>query len=74
MKALVRRPSPKLADGIVTHIERTRLDIGLADKQWEAYVDAMWSNGWENIEVAPAPDCLEGCVTFLSVRLRGLGD
>lgn len=57
MKALVRRPSPKLADGIVTHIDRTPVDVALAEKQWQGYVDAMNANGWETIEVAPAPDC-----------------
>ena len=27
--ALVRRPSPRLADGLVTHIERTPVDVAL---------------------------------------------
>jgi hypothetical protein len=31
--ALVRRPSPHLAEGIVTHIERTVVDVDLAERQ-----------------------------------------
>lgn len=57
MKALVRRPSPRLAEGIVTHIDRTPVDAGLAEQQWQAYVAALRDNGWEPVEVAPAPDC-----------------
>ncbi|GGU33769.1 dimethylargininase [Nocardioides albus] len=57
MHALVRRPSPRLADGLVTHIERSPVDIDLAHEQWEAYVAAMRSAGWTTHEVDPADDC-----------------
>lgn len=56
-KALVRRPSPRLAQGLVTHIERSAIDLDLARSQWQGYVDALRSQGWETIEVDPAPDC-----------------
>lgn len=56
-KALVRRPSPRLAEGLVTHIERSEIDLDLAERQWEDYVEALRSQGWETIEVEPAPDC-----------------
>ncbi|MDO4243641.1 MAG: arginine deiminase family protein [Actinomyces sp.] len=56
-KALVRRPSPRLAEGLVTHIERSAIDLELAERQWQGYVDALHSQGWETIEVEPAPDC-----------------
>ncbi|MDO5065464.1 MAG: N(G),N(G)-dimethylarginine dimethylaminohydrolase [Actinomyces bowdenii] len=56
-KALVRRPGPRLAEGLVTHIERTEVDLELAQRQWQGYVDALHEAGWETIEVAPAPDC-----------------
>ena len=56
-KALVRRPSPRLAEGLVTHIEREKVDADLAVEQWEAYVEALRTNGWETIEVDPADDC-----------------
>ncbi|MER5254281.1 N(G),N(G)-dimethylarginine dimethylaminohydrolase [Streptomyces sp. NPDC002855] len=56
-KALIRRPSPRLAEGLVTHVERTPVDAGLALDQWEAYADALRTHGWETVEVEPADDC-----------------
>jgi dimethylargininase len=60
MKALVRRPSPRLAEGIVTHIERRPVDVELALAQWHAYVRALQELGWDTIEVPPADDCPDG--------------
>ncbi|GAA4625857.1 N(G),N(G)-dimethylarginine dimethylaminohydrolase [Actinoallomurus vinaceus] len=54
--ALVRRPSPRLADGLVTHIDRTPVDAGLAARQHEAYVDALESAGWRVRELPAADD------------------
>ncbi|WP_369173968.1 dimethylargininase [Streptomyces sp. R28] len=56
-KALVRRPSPRLAEGLVTHIEREKVDVDLAVEQWEEYTEALRTHGWETIEVEPADDC-----------------
>ncbi|WP_437049155.1 dimethylargininase [Streptomyces sp. enrichment culture] len=56
-KALIRRPSPRLAEGLVTHVTRTEVDFDRAVKQWEAYVEALRTHGWETIEVDPADDC-----------------
>lgn len=56
-RALVRRPSPLLADGIVTHIERSVVDVDLAGRQWEAYRAALESNGWPTQEVPPEDSC-----------------
>ncbi len=56
-RALIRRPSPKLADGLITHIDRVPIDIDLAGSQWQGYVDALTANGWETVEVPPAADC-----------------
>ncbi len=56
-RALVRRPGPRLAEGLVTHIERSDVDLPLAQRQWEAYVAALHAEGWETVEVAPADDC-----------------
>ncbi|MGW6024662.1 dimethylargininase [Streptomyces sp. NPDC055099] len=56
-KALIRRPGPRLAEGLVTHVERTPVDAGLALRQWEAYADALRAHGWETVEVEPADDC-----------------
>ena len=55
--ALIRRPGPALADGIVTHLNRMPVDVGLAIEQWEGYVDAMAASGWDLLEVPPADDC-----------------
>jgi dimethylargininase len=56
-RALVRRPSPRLADGLLTHIERLPVDVAVALRQWDAYVVALHDAGWETIEVPPADDC-----------------
>lgn len=53
-RILVRRPSPRLADGEVTHLTRTPVDPGLALRQWEGYVAAFRSRGWAVTEVEPA--------------------
>jgi dimethylargininase len=55
--ALVRRPSPRLAEGIVTHITRTPVDVELAQRQHEAYVDVLAGHGWRIHQVPPADDC-----------------
>ncbi len=57
MKALIRRPSSRLAEGIVTHIDRSPVDVTLAMAQWDAYVAAMRTNGWQTVEVEPAQEC-----------------
>jgi N-dimethylarginine dimethylaminohydrolase len=56
-RALVRRPSPRLAEGLITHITRTPVDPALARQQWEGYVAALRAEGWETVEVPPADDC-----------------
>ena len=53
--ALVRRPSSRLAEGIVTHIGRTPVDVELARSQHAAYADALAATGWA-IRPAPAAD------------------
>lgn len=58
-RALVRRPGPKLADGLVTHIERSPIDVDLALEQWERYVAALTEHGWTTHEVEPADDCAD---------------
>lgn len=55
--ALVRRPSPRLAEGIVTHREREAVNFRRACTQWDGYVAALHENGWQTIEVSPAEDC-----------------
>jgi len=57
MKALVRRPSARLAEGLVTHIDRRPVDVDLAQRQWQGYVAAIEQAGWKPVEVAPEQDC-----------------
>ncbi|QHY99400.1 N(G),N(G)-dimethylarginine dimethylaminohydrolase [Streptomyces sp. S4.7] len=56
-QALIRRPGPRLTEGLVTHLERTPVDAGLALAQWESYTRALRAHGWETTEAAPADDC-----------------
>ena len=58
--ALVRRPSPRLAEGLVTHIERTPVDADLAVRQWQAYVAALEATGWTTVEVPAIDECPDG--------------
>ena len=37
-RALIRRPGPRLDEGIVTTIERQDVDVPLALRQWDAQV------------------------------------
>ena len=56
-RALVRRPGPRLPEGLVAHAIGTPVDVDLADRQWRGFVDALRAEGWEIIEVPPADDC-----------------
>jgi dimethylargininase len=53
-RLLVRRPSPLIADGELTHLERVHADGDLALSQWAAYVEAFRSRGWEVTEIERA--------------------
>jgi dimethylargininase len=59
-RALVRRPSSRLNEGLVTHIERQPVDVDLAMKQWRSYVEALEDAGWEIVEVPPMEECPDG--------------
>lgn len=54
--ALVRAPAANLADGLVTHVKRKKVDAELADTQWDAYLAALDRSGWDVIEVPLADD------------------
>ncbi|MEI5675785.1 MULTISPECIES: dimethylargininase [unclassified Nocardioides] len=71
MRALVRRPSPRMAEGLITHIARTPVDLPLAQRQWEAYVAALRAEGWETVEVAPADDCPDAAFVEDTVVVYG---
>ncbi|WP_043263686.1 dimethylargininase [Streptomyces sp. CT34] len=55
--ALVRRPGPRLAEGLVTHVDRRPVDPVRALGQWEEYVRVLREHGWRITEVEPADDC-----------------
>src|SRR3954452_22903288 len=69
--ALVRRPSPRMAEGLVTHIERSPIDLDLAMRQWQGYVDALKDAGWEVTEVEPAADCPDSAFVEDAVVVYG---
>ena len=54
---LVRPPSSRLAEGIVTHISRTAVDVDLARAQHTAYAEALAAGGWTVRQVPAADDC-----------------
>ena len=54
--ALVRPPGPRLAEGLVTHIDRRPVDVALARRQHEAYTAALAAAGWRIHRVPPADD------------------
>jgi len=54
--ALVRAPSSRMHEGIVTYGERVAADPARAAIQHEAYVGALADAGWAIHEVAPADD------------------
>jgi dimethylargininase len=56
-EALVRRPGRRLAEGLVTHIDRSPIDVPTAMKQWEGYIRAFVDAGWTVTEVEPAQNC-----------------
>lgn len=54
---LVRRPSPRLAEGLLTHIDRLPVNTSVAMQQWENYVAAFENAGWEVLLAPDTPDC-----------------
>jgi dimethylargininase len=57
--ALVRRTSSRLAEGLVTNVERQPVDIALAERQWVSYVEALRNVGWQIHEVSPLEQCAD---------------
>jgi len=57
---LVRPPSPRLADGELTHLDRVPVDPALAHEQWRGYVAAFADRGGGVVEVEEAPKHADG--------------
>jgi dimethylargininase len=58
---LVRAPAARLAEGIVTHISRSPVDLDLARVQHRSYVDTLAREGWQPV-VIPVADELPDSV------------
>ena len=71
LRALVRPPSPHLADGLLTHLERVPVDIDLARRQWDGYVEALTGAGWDPVEVPAVPECPDGVFVEDTVVMIG---
>ena len=72
-RALVRPPSPRLAEGIVTHIDRSPVDVDVAIQQWHSYVRALNDNGWVTVKVPEADHCPDGVfIEDAVVMFRGV--
>ena len=59
-RILVRRPSPRLAAGELTHVGRVPVDAELALAQWRGYVDAFREHGWDVVEIEAADEHPDG--------------
>lgn len=69
--ALVRAPASTLDDGLVTHIKRKKVDLELADKQWDGYVAALNAAGWTTVEVEPRDDLADSVFIEDTVVMLG---
>lgn len=70
-KALVRRPGPRLADGIAAAAPLVPVDVSLAIDQWEGYTAALTAAGWDLVEVPPASDCPDAVFVEDTVVVHG---
>lgn len=71
-RLLVRRPSPLLAEGELTHLDRVPVDADLALAQWREYVEVFRSRGWEVTEVDAADEHPDG--VFIEDAIVVFGD
>lgn len=70
-QALVRAPSPRLPEGLITHIDRVAADPGLARAQWSGYVTALVASGWQTVDIPAADDCPDGVFVEDTVVMVG---
>ena len=69
--ALIRRPGPRLEEGLVTHLERTAVDVDLALEQWHGYVAELEAAGWVTLDVDAADDCPDAVFVEDAVVVHG---
>ncbi|MEZ5218350.1 MAG: hypothetical protein R2715_17630 [Ilumatobacteraceae bacterium] len=73
-RAIVRRPSPRIADGEVTHLARVPLDVELAHAQHHAYCELLAGLGLSLVIAPDAPEHPDGLfVEDALVMLAGRG-
>lgn len=68
----MRRPSPRLADGLHRDEPVEPIDPELAQRQWVGYMRALQSRGWGMVEAPPADDCPDG--VFIEDQVFVYGD
>jgi dimethylargininase len=61
-----------LNEGLLTHLDRTEVDVDVAIEQWKGYVDALRRHGWQIIEVPPADECADA--VFIEDTIVMFGD
>ena len=69
--ALVRAPAANLADGLVTHIKRKKVDLEKANDQWDSYVETLNACGWQTVEVEPRDDLADSVFIEDTVVMLG---
>ena len=69
--ALVRAPASTLANGLVTHVARKRVNLDLADVQWDAYVETLQECGWRIVEVDARDDLADSVFVEDTVVILG---
>jgi dimethylargininase len=69
--ALVRAPAANLADGLVTHIRRKKVDLEKANQQWDSYVETLNACGWQTVEVDPRDDLADSVFVEDTVVVLG---
>ncbi|MEJ3404355.1 dimethylargininase [Rathayibacter sp. YIM 133350] len=69
--ALVRAPAGNLSEGLLTHREPSAVDTALADEQWDNYCAALAAEGWDVVEVEPAPELADSVFVEDAVVLFG---
>jgi dimethylargininase len=60
-----------LSEGLLTHFERTDVDVDIATKQWHGYVEALRTNGWDIVEVPAADDCADAVFIEDTIVMHG---
>src|SRR5687768_3993177 len=59
-RAIVRAPSPRLAEAELTHLERQPIDLPRALAQHAAYISLLREHGLEIVAAAEAPEHPDG--------------